>query len=71
MPAPKAQGPSRAAERPGLGTQFGEADDSWGVETTFVRATTTPAWGSELRYDDRAVGWICSYAGCHQITVRL
>jgi len=54
MPAPKAQGPSRAAERPGLGTQFGEADDSRVVETTFVRATTTPAWGSELRYDDRA-----------------
>jgi len=52
--APKAAGAARAAQRPGLGTQFGEADDSRVVETTFVRATRSPAWMSELRYDDRA-----------------
>jgi len=53
-PAPKAEGAARAAQRPGLGTQFGEAQDSRVFETSFVRATTSPAWVSELRYDDRA-----------------
>jgi hypothetical protein len=43
-----------AAPRPGLGTQYGETDDSRVVETTFVRATRSPTWMSELRYDDRA-----------------
>jgi hypothetical protein len=54
MPAAKAEGAARAAQRPGLGTQFGEAQDSRVFETTFVRATASPAWVSELRYDDRA-----------------
>jgi hypothetical protein len=52
--APKAPSAARAAQRPGLGTQFGETDDSRVVETTFVRAARSPAWMSELRYDDRA-----------------
>jgi hypothetical protein len=53
-PRKAAEGAARAAQRPGLGTQFGEAQDSRVFETTFVRATTSPAWISELRYDDRA-----------------
>jgi hypothetical protein len=54
MPAAKTtDGAARAAQRPGLGTQFGEAQDSRVFETTFVRATASPAWVSELRYDDR------------------
>jgi hypothetical protein len=52
-PAAKSEGAARAAQRPGLGTQFGEAQDSRVFETSFVRATTSPAWVSELRYDDR------------------
>jgi hypothetical protein len=46
--------PPRAEQRPGLGTQFGEAADSRVVEVGFVRASASPSWVSELRYDDRA-----------------
>jgi hypothetical protein len=52
--APKSADAARAAQRPGLGTQFGERDDSRVVETTFMRAARSPAWVSEVRYDDRA-----------------
>ena len=45
--------PAPAAARPGLGTQFGESRESHVVETTFVRASTSPMAISELRYDDR------------------
>jgi hypothetical protein len=45
--------PSAPADRPGLGTQFGEAWQSRVVETTFVRAESGPMTVTELRYDDR------------------
>jgi hypothetical protein len=45
--------PSAPADRPGLGTQFGEARQSSVVETTFVRAESRPMAVAELRYDDR------------------
>ena len=41
------------ATRPGLGTQFGEARESHVVETTFVRADSSPNVVAEVRYDDR------------------
>jgi hypothetical protein len=47
-------GRARAAARPGLGTQFGESQESRVVETTFTRASATPSTVAELRYDDRA-----------------
>ena len=53
-PAAKAEGRSRAAQRPGLGTQYGEAQDSRVVETTFTRASSSPLLVTELRYDDHA-----------------
>ncbi|MGD0524438.1 MAG: hypothetical protein ABSE49_04815 [Polyangiaceae bacterium] len=43
-----------AAQRSGLGTQFGEAHDSRVQETSFVRADAGPTAFAELRYDDRA-----------------
>ncbi len=53
-PSKSASGAAAApASRPGLGTQFGESRESHVVETTFVRASTSPAGLSELRYDDR------------------
>jgi hypothetical protein len=42
-----------AEDRPGLGTQFGETQDSHVEETTFARASSRPARVEELRYDDR------------------
>jgi len=51
-PSKSASGAAEAA-RPGLGTQFGETRESRVVETSFVRATTSPTALSELRYDDR------------------
>ena len=51
-PSKSASG-AAAAARPGLGTQFGETRESRVVETSFVRATTSPMALSELRYDDR------------------
>ena len=41
-----------AADRPGLGTQFGESQESRVVETAFVRADSSPVAVAELRYDD-------------------
>ena len=53
-PSKSASGGAPApAARPGLGTQFGESRESHVVETTFVRASTSPMALSELRYDDR------------------
>lgn len=56
-PAPGAGAPSdgraRAAERPGLGTGFGERRSSAVVETSFERASDSPASRITLRYDDR------------------
>ncbi len=49
-----AAGRASAAARPGLGTQFGESQESRVIETTFTRASATPATVAELRYDDRA-----------------
>ncbi|MGH7435550.1 MAG: hypothetical protein ACRENE_07730, partial [Polyangiaceae bacterium] len=40
-------------ERPGLGTEFGEAHDSSVSEVSFVRAETTPSTVAQLWYDDR------------------
>ncbi|HLK37529.1 MAG TPA: hypothetical protein VKU41_12305 [Polyangiaceae bacterium] len=60
--APKAAGAAEAsrsapspepANRPGLGTQFGEAQESRVVETTFTRAAGGPMAVLEVRYDDR------------------
>jgi hypothetical protein len=47
--APKAE----AAERPGLGTEFGEAHSSSVEEVTFARAESTPMTVAQLWYDDR------------------
>ncbi len=68
-PAPAAEGAGAASEsrrassapaddslsndRPGLGTQFGEARESHVMEVAFVRADRGPVAVSELRYDDR------------------
>jgi hypothetical protein len=51
----EAAAPSAAASeaRPGLGTQFGETQESHVEETTFVRAESRPMTVEELRYDDR------------------
>ncbi|MEO6775651.1 MAG: hypothetical protein ABI467_22005 [Kofleriaceae bacterium] len=49
--------PAREAprtERPGLGTQFGEARSSAASYTQFVRSTTRPIAIAELRYNDAA-----------------
>ncbi len=44
----------RAEERPGLGTEFGEARESSVHQTSFVRASTTrPAATLAVRYNDR------------------
>jgi hypothetical protein len=54
-PAPRAAGaaPAPAEDRSGLGTQFGETQESHVEETTFVRAGARPTRVEELRYDDR------------------
>jgi len=54
-PAPSAAAPGAggASSRAGLGTQFGEEHGSHVVETTFVRAESSPMTVAELRYDDR------------------
>jgi hypothetical protein len=43
----------KSAERPGLGTGFGERRDSPVTEVAFVRASERPAALLTLRYDDR------------------
>lgn len=55
-PAAAADAPrTRAEERPGLGTEFGERRSSHAEFTRFERESeTTPAAVVELRYDDRA-----------------
>lgn len=40
-------------QRPGLGTEFGEAHESHVIETGFVRADARPMRVEEIRYDDR------------------
>ncbi len=50
--ASKAEATAPAARR-GLGTEFGEAQASSVVETSFTRADTNPTWLTEVRYDDR------------------
>jgi hypothetical protein len=54
-PSPAQATASRAAPsvRPGLGTQFGESRESHVIETTFVRADSSPTILAEIRYDDR------------------
>jgi hypothetical protein len=42
-----------AANRPGLGTQFGEQAESHVTEVAFVRAEASPIRVCQLRYDDR------------------
>lgn len=49
--APKAE--AEAKERPGLGTEFGEAHSSYVEEVSFVRAEPTPMTVAQLWYDDR------------------
>jgi hypothetical protein len=44
---------SRAAERPGLGTEFGEEHASHVEQTTFERASARPDAVLTFRYDDR------------------
>jgi hypothetical protein len=44
----------RKAERPGLGTEFGEQRESHVVEVAFERARSQPDAVLALRYDDRA-----------------
>lgn len=45
---------SRAAPRPGLGTEFGEERESRVVEVEFLRARAAPDAVLAIRYDDRA-----------------
>jgi hypothetical protein len=53
-PAPSAEaGRAKKAERPGLGTEFGEARESHVYETEFERASSSPAAMLTIRYDDR------------------
>lgn len=47
--APKAE----AQERPGLGTEFGEAHSSYVEEVTFARADASPTTVAQVYYDDR------------------
>jgi hypothetical protein len=54
-PSAGGAGASRAEkseERPGLGTEFGEAHDSRLTEVPFRRASTRPDAVFEVRYDD-------------------
>jgi hypothetical protein len=55
--APSARAPEAArksAERPGLGTEFGEERESHVVEVAFERARSRPDAVLAVRYDDRA-----------------
>jgi len=52
--APRSSAPARDAERPGLGTEFGEERDSAVTHVAFRRASSTPSALLTLRYDDRA-----------------
>jgi len=52
--APRSSELRRDAERPGLGTEFGEARDSSVTHVAFERASSRPAALLTLRYDDRA-----------------
>lgn len=55
--APSARAPEeagRSAQRPGLGTEFGEERESHAVEVAFERARSRPDAVLALRYDDRA-----------------
>jgi hypothetical protein len=52
--ASEAPARSRAAERPGLGTEFGEAHASRVEPTSFERASARPEAVLTFRYDDRA-----------------
>jgi hypothetical protein len=51
--APRSAAPAREAERPGLGTEFGEERDSAVTHVAFQRASSTPSAALTLRYDDR------------------
>ncbi|HEY6002168.1 MAG TPA: hypothetical protein VIV57_04780 [Anaeromyxobacter sp.] len=53
-PAPESAERHRKAERPGLGTEFGEERESRVVEVAFERARSQPDAVLALRYDDRA-----------------
>ncbi len=52
-PQSKALGDSRRAERPGLGTEFGEEHGSHVRQVSFERASPRPDAVLTLRYDDR------------------
>jgi hypothetical protein len=52
-PADKSAEGASSGARPGLGTQFGESRESHVMETSFVRADSSPMTIAELRYDDR------------------
>ena len=43
----------KPTDRPGLGTQFGEHQESRVRQTTFIRDSASPAQTVELRYNDR------------------
>jgi len=49
-----ASAPSRRAQRPGLGTEFGEEHESRVEKVSFERASARPDAVLTLRYDDRA-----------------
>lgn len=53
-PMDKAAPESRRAERPGLGTEFGEEHDSHVTEVPFERASARPEAVLAMRYNDRA-----------------
>jgi hypothetical protein len=44
---------NKSAERPGLGTEFGEQRESHVYETEFRRSSSRPAALLTVRYDDR------------------
>lgn len=44
----------KSADRPGLGTQFGEQHESHVQRTTFIRENQSPTSTVELRYNDKA-----------------
>jgi hypothetical protein len=52
-PEAKAFADARRAERPGLGTEFGEEHESRVQEVEFERASSTPEAMMTIRYDDR------------------
>lgn len=52
-PKAKAFADARRAERPGLGTEFGEEHESRVQEVEFERASATPESVMTIRYDDR------------------